>query len=170
MNLKKQWILVAWIFVEGAFFTAIAKEPQPEAQKSCYASREYITTLRYLRQHDEFKIPEPQAQSIADWVSQNCDGAAKRFIQVNNLLIRSGVSTTQALRKAMEFAAATPKQVEVYIELFRKAYLREGLDLDLATSTKLAEDLSLYFNGDPKNALSDFQLLSEACLESDGFE
>ena len=68
---------------------------------SCTSAREYVTTLEYLRAHQELGVNESQARKIADQVSRGCSGSAKRFVSVLELLIKSHIAGRNALESAV---------------------------------------------------------------------
>ncbi len=160
-------VLFLGVFVLSGQASATEKSELPE---NCLAAREFITTLRFLRHHGEFKISEYEGNKVADQVSRGCTGAAKRFIEVTNLLLRIGVSTPNAIKKGIRFAGASQKEVKTYIKVFQRAFIAEYLDLDLSTASRLAEDLSVGFKGDSRYAREDFEEISEFCLEESGLD
>lgn len=137
---------------------------------SCTSTREFVTTLEYLRAHKEFELPEKEARSIADRVSLGCTGAALRFVRVANLLTRSGLSSKNALEVALEFARKDSAQTETFIEVFRRAFLAEYLDMDMQSSVRIARSLSSEFRGDSESARRDFIEIVRFCVEAEGLD
>lgn len=137
---------------------------KPEVIAGCLASREYITTLEYIRTQKEFALNEKQARELANKVSLGCTGASKRFIQVTNLLIKSDLPSQKAIETAMTYAHGTDEEYLAFISVFKSSYLESLLDLDLERSLNIATDLSLSFKGDKKVAEKEFTRLVDFCV------
>ena len=52
----------------------------PYQDSHCGATREFITSLEFLRAMTEFKLPDPKSRALARKVTYGCSGAARRFI------------------------------------------------------------------------------------------
>src|SRR4051794_21970772 len=61
------------------------------AQASCTTTREYITSLEYLRSRKESAMADTDAQKVARQVAKGCTGAAGRFIRISTLLQTTGL-------------------------------------------------------------------------------
>lgn len=150
-------------------FSAMAGE-LPKKKADCFAAREYITTLGFLREHKDFQIKEDDARKLSDQVSLGCTGAAQRFIKVTNLLVKSNMGTADALRTAVKFVEADDKTTETFLKVFQTAFLADEYDLDLPSSLRYALALSVQYQGEPEYALADFAKVSEFCLERKGLD
>jgi len=153
------------LFLLSLFLLPRASLAQP-LDTHCTYTREYITTLEYLRSHSVLSIPEPQSRSIAEKVSRGCTGAAQRFIKVASALRGAGVAASDTVRSGLEFSARSDVETETFIAVFLKAYLAEFLDLDLGSSLKLARTLSTEFNGDILAVRDDFEALVHFCVDT----
>ena len=159
----------------------------PTLAAECPSSKEFITTLEYLRTRTELKLAEPQSILIAKKVSKGCTHAAKRFTQIFSGLTGAGVAADRALQYAQTFAEKSSPQkkdreerdhkeldhkerdmeAEVFLSLFFRAYAEDDLDLTLSDSLHLAHQLVL--EGDFKNAKivdvrNDFEKVVRACV------
>jgi len=132
---------------------------------NCTSTREFIATLQYLRSGSEVRMPEAEARKIAMDVSNGCTGAGLRFIKASDLLLKSGVSSVDALKTALELSHSTDAVLESFLTVFREAFLKEHLDLDLSSSLALARELSTDFHGDVLQARDDFKTLSDFCAQ-----
>jgi len=137
--------------------------PDPSDYR-CTASREYITTYRFLTQEDNFKVDTKTARKVALRVSRGCTGAAKRFVQVAKLLADAQMSGHDALTVASDFVTATDAQTAAFLNVLRWAYEKDSLDLSLGAAVKVAREFSLDFKGDPTLAAKDFERLAKFCV------
>ncbi len=133
----------------------------------CKSSREYITTLKYLRAHKEFAIRDSQARKISDEVSNHCTGASSRFVRVTNLLSQAGLGTSSAILIGKRFANSDESKTLAFIEIFRESFLKKFLDLPLANAMEIALKLSVDFEGTGKRARRDFHRLVRFCVSAD---
>lgn len=142
--------------------TAIASTPAHGAD--CPRAREFITTLEFLRQDTDLKVPEAQGRKLASQVAAGCAGAAQRFIRVAKLLNASGLGGRDAIETALPFSERTDAETDTFIVVFRHAFVEEFLDLDLKASIDLARSLSSSFEGDVLAARDDFEKLIQFCV------
>ncbi len=133
---------------------------------TCTTTKEYVTTLEYLRAQPDFKIPEEQARILANQVSSGCTGAASRFIRISEVLSRSGVGGKDSVAIGKEFASRTDSQTDAFVSVYRRAFLAEYLDLDLKSSLSLARSLSSEFEGDATEVRTDFEKLVDFCIST----
>ena len=137
---------------------------QPEDIFDCSASREFITTYRYLR-HPETNLGHKAAVKLAHEVSAGCDQAASRFIQISEIVRNSGLGARDAFAMAKPFAITTPIKTKAFVTIFKSAYLKKGLDLTLQDALNIALALSIEYEGDPHQALEDYHGIVEYCLD-----
>jgi hypothetical protein len=135
-----------------------------ESPQSCTTTREFITTLEYLRDQRDFKIRDDEERKIASKVARGCTGAAERFIQVTDVLSASGLSADDSVRTGLQFASRTKTEVAAFITVFKEAFLAEHLDLDMRSALELSRSLSSGFDGDVTAVSKDFQTLVDFCL------
>jgi hypothetical protein len=129
----------------------------------CAFTREYVTSLEYLRSQKQFSLSDQEGRRLALQVSGGCNGAAERFIKVVSVLTRSELSTRDSIQLGLELAKRTTVEAETFLAVFQKGFLEEYLDMDLRSSLKLARSLSLDFKGDILNVRKDFEKMIEFC-------
>jgi hypothetical protein len=132
----------------------------------CTYTREYITTLEYLRKQKIFSVSEPEARKTAKKISLGCTGAAQRFIKVSSVLRHAELLPKDAIQIGTEFASLSDIAADSFVAIFLKAYLPEFLDLDVQSSIKMARSLSSEFRGDILAVRDDFEKLIEFCVSS----
>lgn len=136
------------------------------ASEECLTTREFITTLEFLRNDDDFKMKETEAQDFAYQVATGCTGSAKRFIRIAKTLTKAGSNRKNASNTALQFAVGTDAQADAFITSFRTSIAEDSLDMDFSNSTKIALSLSKEFQGDLKNVQSDFEKTAKYCSDS----
>lgn len=149
--------------------TTLAAVPVTE-KKLCHSSKEYITTFRYLESQKQFSLKKDDVMKIADTISKGCENSAKRFIDINTLLVKAGLETSDALKIAMKFSQQSDEASLTFTTIFKEAFLKDYLDLDLKTATDLALNLATNQNGDAIMIRNDFQNIVRFCLENKGLD
>ena len=139
-------------------------------EKFCQSTKEYITVFRYLEVQKTFTLKKEEMMKIADVVSKGCNGAAKRFIETNDLLMKAGVETSDALKLAMKFADKSDQTTDTFATIFKETFLKEYLDLDLRTAIDFSMKLSLEAEGDAVLIKNDFQKIVKFCLDNKGLD
>ncbi len=135
-----------------------------EKIENCHSTKEYITTFRYLEDKKVFLLKKVDMMKIADVVSKGCSGAAKRFIEITDLLVKAQVETSDSIKLAMEFSAKNDQTGQAFIAIFKEAFLKEYLDLDIKSAIDFSRKLSLDKEGDPQMIKNDFQKIVKFCL------
>lgn len=139
----------------------------PPLKQDCASTKEFVTAFNFLRDQKELAIKEPDARNLASKVAGGCSGAAKRFVETANLLIKAKIDSRNTLLLATDIALSTDEKADTFALVFRKAYLSEYLDMDLHSSIKIAQDLSTKFNGSQKQVQKSFEKLVEFCVSND---
>ncbi|MGE4133203.1 MAG: hypothetical protein AB7F86_16290 [Bdellovibrionales bacterium] len=139
-----------------------------EPRTDCQSAREYITAHGFLKSHADLGINPDQQRQIASRVASGCTGAAGRFISVFETLQRLELGGHDSLTHAEKIAHLSDAHAKTFLYVLRTAYLKEYLDLDLATSLKWAKELSNDYKGNVKNAEQDFRDLVEFCQDRRG--
>lgn len=129
----------------------------------CPAAKEYITTLNYLRDRESLGFNEAEMQEASLKVSKGCLGAAERFTKTFETMMKTQAGARGSLALAMELADKTDSYTETFLEIFKKSYLAEYLDLDYGTALQMARSLSIEYTGDPIIAEKDFLRLVDFC-------
>lgn len=141
-----------------------------EKNQFCQSSKEYITVYRYLEAQKVFSLKKDDMMKLADFSSKGCTGAAKRFIDTNELLIKAGLDSKGALKIASRFTNKTTQAAETFLTIFKESFLKEYLDIDLKNSIDLALKLSLETDGDASLIKNDFQKIVKFCTDHDGLD
>lgn len=159
----------ASFFLMSTATFASVQSPNEEI-KLCESTKEYITVYRYLDAQKAFALKKEDIMKLADNASKGCSGAARRFIEVNDLLVKASVETSDALKLAMKFTNKDDLVTNAFTTIFKETFLKEYLDLDLKDSIDFALKLSVESSGDPKRIKNDFQKIVKFCLEQSGLD
>ncbi|MGZ3788233.1 MAG: hypothetical protein ACXVLQ_06895 [Bacteriovorax sp.] len=141
-----------------------------EKDQFCHSSKEYITVFRYLEAQKNFSLKKEEMMKIADVASKGCNGAARRFIEINDLLIKAGLETSDALKIAMKFTDKSDQTTDTFATIFKETFLKEYLDLDLKTSLEFSLKLAFDNENDPAMIKNDFQKIVKFCLDHKGLD
>lgn len=131
----------------------------------CLSTREFITTLEFLRDHKELGLGEASARAVSHKVSEGCTGASKRFIQVNNVLLKAGVPSKRSLETAQTFALKSDEKTNAFLTVFKGAFIEELLDLDVNNALSIALEVSETYEGKSSMAEKNFGQLVTFCLD-----
>jgi hypothetical protein len=135
-------------------------------EQFCQSSKEYITVFRYLEAQKVFSLKKNDIMKIADVASSGCTGAAKRFIDINEVLVKAGLETSDSLKIAMKFTNKTDQAAETFLTIFKETFLKEYLDIELKNSLDYALKLALETDGDSVMIKNDFQKIVKFCTDS----
>jgi hypothetical protein len=152
------------ILLTLALITSCSSPSKKTGPQTCMASREFITTMEYLREQKNFALNDNQSKDLANKVSTGCSGASKRFIQVTNLLIKSGLPSQKAIATGLDYALDSDDSFEAFMAIFKSSYIESLLDLDLGRSLKVATELSKDFKGSKKNLINEFNKFVNFCV------
>ncbi len=113
------------------------------SSEPCPTTREYTATYRHLQNHQNIKLPEARIKEISMEVAKSCQGSARRFINAQRVFTEIGLSGPDILNIALKLAQSTDEKADAYLAILQKSYLERNLDLDIGSSIKLAEGLTL---------------------------
>ena len=139
------------------------------AKTDCLTTREFITTMEFLRSDDHFKMKDVEAQDTSFAVSAGCTGSAKRFIRIAKTLSMAGANRKSATDVALPFAKLTDEQTDAFVSAFKLSIAEDALDLDFQNSAKIALSISKDYSGDLKFARKDFEKIVELCTDTGRF-
>lgn len=165
MNLFKNASVIPVCLVLVLLNACSSKKTNPAEEGNCTSTKEFITTLEYLRKHTELALPELDARQLAEKVALGCTGAAERFIKVASVLSKAQLSGRDAVAAALKLSSKSDAQAETFVSVFKKSFLADYLDLDMKTSVDLAHSLSAEFSGDQVQVRKDFEKFVDFCLE-----
>jgi hypothetical protein len=171
-----KWLSVPVIFLLLISSSCSSRRKSKQAQASpaaieqttdlvCKSSREFITTLGYLREKKEFALNEKQAQEISHKVAQGCSDASKRFIETTELLVKAELDAKKAMEYGLKNAASTNAATDAFTRVFKESFVTELLDLDLNAALETAYTLSSDFSGSYSDLSNDFNFLVRFCVE-----
>lgn len=134
----------------------------------CDSSREYITTLEFLRKEAgaDYHSFEKQNRELAEHVSSFCSGAAYRFIKVVRLFQRMELGINNAMKVAKEAVRVEDDRVDLFILVFKRLYLKSGMDLNPGQSIEIAKSFLKPTDVPAKKIKEEFLTLAKFC-ESD---
>lgn len=156
--------------VEGAPKKESLPSTVVEVREVCLSAKEYITTLEYLRDQPDLKIPDTEAQKVAEKVARGCKGSAQRFIQVTSAVSKAGLTGKDAVKEGLAFSIRTDAETRAFLTAFKMGFLEEGLDLEMRGALALAHSLSTEFNGESEHARRDFERLVRFCVTQEGLD
>ncbi len=161
----KRMILYS-VLVLGTF-PAMAENSEPAAI-DCTVAREYITAFNYLTSKSALKLAKNYLISIAEEIAKGCSGAAKRFITSFEVLQKAELDSKSALSLALEVAQSTAAKGRAFLTVFKSAYAKDILDLDVYSATQIAKKLVLDATHSPSWIDDDFYRLSRYCVSEEG--
>ena len=159
--------LIGILLSTGAVLSVNAAPKNMEKQEliPCESSKEYVTTVEFLRDKKDFGLKTIQIYKIADEISKGCTGASQRFFKVTGLLTRVGIDSSSAISHAKKFAFKDDSFVNAFITIFKQTYSQDSLDLDALNSMKISLQLSVEFDGNIESAVKDFDELVNFCKD-----
>lgn len=135
--------------------------------QACSTAKEYVTTYNYLKSHQEdLGLSMDEIQKTSTQVAKGCEGAAPRFIKSFEVLHKVGLGGRSSLETGIALAQQSDAHSQAFLDIFKKSYLKNYLDLDIRTSFQMASDLSIHFQGEPIQAKEDFYKLTKFCTEN----
>ncbi len=130
----------------------------------CDSTPELIRTYEFLKQQKEVPTTEEQNLRVAEIVSEGCNGAGERFIEVILLLKKAGLSSAGSLRFGLDFSKL-PKDVQKnFVEIFQGIYSPETYNQDYKFAVEMALKLSKEFKGSTRTVREDFKNFLDFCL------
>lgn len=154
--MKRLWLL---IFISNLGISAT--DPGPV---SCLSTREFITTLEFLRTHKEYQVTEDRAQSLSQQVADGCTGASKRFIQIMNVLSKAGIPSQKSVETALHFASSTQEMTKAFLTIFKGAFIENLMDLDSIQALNISMEISEAYKDHAKSAEKNFNQLVDFCV------
>jgi hypothetical protein len=158
-------ILIALILSTTSSF-ASTTPANPIVPDNCLTTREFVTALEFLRADEDFRLKEPEGRELAFKIAEGCTGSAKRFIRIAKTLTKAGANRKNATETGLQFSSGTDAETDAFNSAFRKALAEDGLDLDFASSLKIALSLSKEFAGDLEKVRKDFEKIVDYCADS----
>lgn len=163
------WIALSIILASASSCSEkkIRPEPLPSSNQNtpaCTSTREFVTTLEFLRSKKEFQYSDQDSRALAEKVSTGCSGAGARFVKTTDILTRAGLGSRDAASIGIQAALKSDAESEAFGVIFKRAFLAEYLDLDLFTSVQMAKALSLDLKDSAEESRKDFEALTDFCV------
>jgi hypothetical protein len=136
----------------------------------CDSTKEYMTTLSFLRESKSFQIQEKNARQLAFEVSTGCSGSAQRFINIVSLLTKASIDSVNSIRVAKEIALKDDKVNQTFIKIFRRGYRSRDFDLSANDALMLARNLAIDYEGNIDTTLKNFDIFASFCLSYEGLD
>lgn len=163
-------IIITTFFCLSPWLSAKVKPLEKDQIETCTSSKEFITTLNYLKAKKEFSLNQKDAYTTAMAVSKGCSFSSARFINSLELLLKISLSTSDAITIAKKVAHSNEAKSEAFQDVLKRSFTKKYLDLPLKDSVDYAIALSIDFKGDPTVARNDFKRLVEFCRDEDYLE
>lgn len=138
--------------------------------ETCTPSKEFITTMNYLKEKKEFSLNQNDAVSTAKEVAKGCRYSGKRFINALDLLLKINLATSDAIKVAKQVANSDEVKSEAFNDVLKRSFTKKYLDLPLKDAVHYAMELSINFKGSPAMAHADFKKLVDFCKDDDYLE
>jgi len=87
---------------------------------------------------------------------------------VTSVLVGAGLTPRDALTTGLRYSEKSDSVTTRFLALFKKLYLEDEFDLDLATSHQVADELSAQFQGSLPDVEKEFVHLADFCASSSG--
>lgn len=168
-----KWIAVVFLWSSQVYAVSILEwfQTKPiEASKACDSTQELVASYEYLRNKGELAGVGDNALSVARKVSRGCTGAAKRFINTANLLLKAEIDHNTILQVASDMALKTDATASAFFDIFERTYLSSYLDLDAYSSLKIATNLTTLYKGDTSYVADDYSRIVDFCLSAGGLQ
>lgn len=158
-------IIAVFFFNQGVFSPV-----QAAGWEECRVTREYVTTLEFLKNEKSLAVNDEEAKKIAEKVSSHCTDSARKFIRVIQLLVNAGFTGRNSLDKAIELSGWKTENVDAFEDLFLAAFARDGLDLPMGDALEMSYSLSKDTKSNPRMVQSAFVRIVDFCVGSDKFQ
>lgn len=136
---------------------------------SCESTKEFISTLEYLRKQKNFSLPDSENFKAALLVSKNCNGASQRFQRIINTLVMTGVDHDQALHFAVKYSQEDNESVDAFLSLYEGLVLEKKFNLPYYQAFETAKFFAESTKGNKSELKKDFLGFLSFCFEdSDG--
>ncbi len=131
----------------------------------CEATKEFISSVEYLRTQKKITLPDNEILKTALLVSENCNGAAKRFSRILDTLVTSGVDHEHARHFAVTYSREDNESVEAFISLFQGLVLEKKFNLPFYQAFETAKYFAESTKGNKAELKKDFLGFLGFCFE-----
>lgn len=136
------------------------------ADPECRSVEEFIKTFDYLTETKGTPALLAEKARISKETALNCSGASVRFAKAFSTLTAAGIIGKDAARIATDLSAKSMGEVDSFLRIFRVSFSKDGLDLDLENSVRIARSLTLDSAISSELSRDDFENIAKACVNS----
>lgn len=148
------FILLSTSLLQAQVKTVESKKKSNEAR--CNSSKEFTSTLVYLRKQKRIVLPDAQNIQIALKVASHCNDSSQRFQKIFELLTQSGVDHNHALKFATEYCEQDNVAVEVFLNLFKGLVFEKKYNMSFYEAFETAKFFAENTKGDQISLKEDF--------------
>lgn len=131
----------------------------------CESTREFVSTVDYLRKQKSFTLPDNEILKTALLVSENCNGASRRFQQMLSTLVAAGVDHEHARHFAIGYSQEDSESVEAFLSLFQGLVLEKKFNLPFYEAFETAKFFAESSKGNKAVLKKDFLGFLGFCFE-----
>lgn len=132
---------------------------------TCESTKEFVSTLEYLRKQKNFSLPESEIFKTALKVSENCNGASLRFQKMLDVLVSTGVDHSHALKFSVQYSQEDTASVEAFLSLFQGLVLEKKFNLPYYDAYQTAKYFAESAKGNKTELKKDFLGFLSFCFE-----
>lgn len=156
------------VFLVQAFFfwlhLGFAAVPNAEVIH-CDSADEFKNSIEILKKEDGLNLNDRQIIQESLLISKGCNHASVRFYKVFKLLKYSGVDLKSSFGIAVQFTTKDDQLTKNFLEIFKKIYLENYLNMDFTTALKYSLALSENYQGNSDILREDFTQLVRFCTK-----
>lgn len=131
----------------------------------CESAKEFVATMDYLKNQKNFSLPDNEILKTALLVSENCNGAGKRFQRILDTLISAGVDHEHARHFAVTYSREDNESVEAFLSLFQGLVLEKKFNLPFYQAFETAKFFAESARGNKAELKKDFLGFLGFCFE-----
>ena len=131
----------------------------------CESTKEFVSTVSYLRKQKNFTLPDNEILKTALLVSENCNGASKRFQQMLSTLVSAGVDHEHARHFAVNYSEEDSESVDAFLSLFQGLVLEKKFNLPFYQAFETAKFFAESSKGNKAMLKKDFLGFLAFCFE-----
>ncbi|MEK6628722.1 MAG: hypothetical protein AABY53_08850 [Bdellovibrionota bacterium] len=131
----------------------------------CESSKEFITTIEYLRNQKAFTLPDSEIFKVAMSISENCNGSSRRFQKMLNTLVATGVDHNHALKFSLQYSKEDNESVDVFLSLFQGLVLEKKFNLPFYEAFETAKFFAENTRGNKYELKKDFLGFLDFCFD-----
>lgn len=131
----------------------------------CESTKEFVSTVDYLRKQKNFTLPDNEILKTALLVSENCNGASRKFQKMLSTLVSAGVDHEHARHFAISYSEEDSESVEAFLSLFQGLVLEKKFNLPFYQAFETAKFFAESSKGNKAMLKKDFLGFISFCFE-----